>query len=229
MPIIPEKPVERVGFYKARLETWNTNATTIGVPKPAVTDLSSLVTAAEAAIAAQKVAADNAKSATEAMHNAIAAMSRRGAGIVGLIRGTAKGTNNPNIYVLANIPAPKTPSPAPAPGTPSTPSVSLRQDGAMTLSWKCKNPQGAGGTVYEVQRSLDGGPWQSMTPTGKKKLLDPGIPAGTASVNYQVTAVRSTVSGAPAQFQVRLGAGAGPAVRTLEAAPVTGSPMRKAA
>ena len=52
---------------------------------------------------------------------------------------------------------------------------------------------------------MDGGAWEPLAATGRKEYLDATLPLGASAVKYQVRAVRSTLSGIAAEFQVRLG------------------------
>lgn len=105
-----------------------------------------------------------------------------------------------------------TPTPRPAPGTPYKFTATLGADGALTLDWKCNNPRGSGGTIYQVWRRLGAtGEFQYLSGSGTKKFVDGTIPAGTAQVTYRIQAVRSTAVGAWAEYAVNFGvSGSGP-------------------
>lgn len=95
----------------------------------------------------------------------------------------------------------------PPPGTPFDFRVGLRQDGSIEMGWKCNNPSGGGSVVYEILRSDAGGPMTFVSNAGERESLDATIPAGTDTATYQITAMRGTDRGSPAQFNVRFGAG----------------------
>src|SRR6201999_3984722 len=79
-----------------------------------------------------------------------------------------------------------TPSPVPAPGTPYKFNVSLGSTGALALSWKCQNPRGSSGTMYQLHRRVGAtGDFQYLGATGRKAFVDGTVPAGSASVTYQ--------------------------------------------
>jgi len=81
--------------------------------------------------------------------------------------------------------------------------------GAVTIKWKCTNPVGAGGTVYQIFRSLDAGAtFEYLGGTGGKSYTDQTIPPATAQVQYKLQAVRSSSVGAWALCVVKFGAGA---------------------
>lgn len=103
-----------------------------------------------------------------------------------------------------------TPTPVPAPGTPFKFKVSLDQTGALTLGWKCVNPKGASGTMYQVWRKIGPtGSYEYLGGSGKKDFIDDSIPAGTSQLTYKIQGVRSSVVGAFAQYTVSFGTGGG--------------------
>jgi hypothetical protein len=108
-------------------------------------------------------------------------------------------------------------SPVPPPGTPFKFSVALAGDGSLTLTWKCDNPKGSTGTIYQVWRRIAGpvstGELTYLGVTGKKLFVDSTIPAGAAQITYEIQAVRSTSVGEFAQYTVSFGTnGSRPAV-----------------
>jgi hypothetical protein len=116
------------------------------------------------------------------------------------------------------------PTPTPAPGTPTDFTVGLLGDGSLELRWKCANPRGGAGVIYQLHRRVGnaGGAtdWTFAGATGSRKFLDATLPAGASPVTYRVTAVRSTASGSPAEFVVNFGtAGSGQSVASVSAAP----------
>lgn len=124
------------------------------------------------------------------------------------IKTFAATSDDPNVYVLAEIPAPAPPSTPPPPGTPFELSVGLLGDGSLDLKWKCNNPSGTMGTIYEVRRAPAGGALQFIGASGVKSFSDASLPSGAATpITYQITAVRSTARGNPAQFIVNFGSG----------------------
>jgi hypothetical protein len=209
--ILPESAVDRVTFFENHNPTWATNAVAIGTTTTAVTALTTKTTAARAAYNAQQLAQETAKAATQTFKDAVAAMTSAGSDIIKQVKAKAATDGNP-IYTLALLPVPAVPSPIPAPGTPSNFGVELREDGSLILKWKCANPAGSSGTIYQVARKLGAdGDFAVVGSSGGKQFLDETLPsgAGNAPVTYQITAIRSTVAGAPAQFTVNFGAAGG--------------------
>jgi hypothetical protein len=231
MPVVPEKGVDRMQFYADRIDLWTLNAVAIGTTAGEVTALDTKVQAAESAYDAQQLAKDNAKSATETYQQALAAMSVAGATIIDEVRVKAR-TAGPAVYPLANIPAPDVRSPVPPPGLPANLTVTLDGAGALNLKWKCPNPPGAGGTIYQIWRSLGStDDFVCLGGCGTKSYRDATLPAGTAQVSYQIQAVRSSAVGPWALFVVKLGvsgAGAGGG-GSLMATVTEGTPAKIAA
>lgn len=213
MGVVPSDRLSKIEFYEAHLAPWGTNAVAIGLTAAKVTALSDATADARKAYDDHVAAQTAARAATQdfydkvrLMHNAPGA----GADMIRTIKNFALTTNDPKVYVLAQIPPPATPGSTPPPGTPFDFNVGLLQNGALELKWKCNNPSGTVGTIYEVQRALPGGAMQFVGASGVKSFVDDALPGGAATpVTYQITAVRSTARGNPAQFSVNFGIGGG--------------------
>lgn len=220
MGIVPDSRVGKLNFYEARLAPWAANAVAIGVTPAAVAALDALAIDARKAFEDMEAARNAAKAATQIFYEAIRNLhSGPGAGsdMIDAIRVKAQSTDDPGVYALAQIPPPATPSTTPPPGTPSNFTVGLNQDGSLLLKWKCDNPSGTQGTIYEVMRrfTLDG-PFTFIGASGTRSFIDQTIPNGAAPATYRITAVRSTQRGSPAQFTVSFGVGgSGPTVTSV--------------
>ena len=222
MGLIPSKAIERVQFYENHTTGWASNAVAIGTSTSAVTDLTTKTTAARDAYDAHQAAQDAAKNATQAWHQAVVAMSIAGAAIVEQIRAKAKVSGD-SIYTLANIPAPNPPAPVGPPGMPFQPKVELKPNGSLLLKWKCNNPPGAQGTFYYVWRKVgDAGDYTFLGAAGTREFSDTTVPAGVASVTYQVQATRTTATGDAAYFLVNFGVGGGGAMTVASIEPTDG-------
>lgn len=207
MAVLPDGKVAKVEFCEQHVDTFLANATAIGTTTTAVTDLQTKTQAARDAYNAQKQAQDDAKSATNTFNMAVEAMTLAVAEIIKQIKVKA-GVAGDSVYSLANIPAPAVPSPMGPLGTPTGFVATLKLTGALELKWKCTNPVGAGGTVYQVwRRSSPTAEFEYLGGSGSKIFLDSTIPAGSSQVTYQIQAVRSTTVGDFAQFNVNFGVG----------------------
>jgi hypothetical protein len=139
-----------------------------------------------------------------------------------LIDGTATVTNGQREALGLSVR--KTPAAKGNPGTASNFKVALNGDGSIDLTWKCNNPRGTTGTMYQIFRGFDGaeGAFEYLGGVGEKKYHDDTIPAGTTSVTYKIQAVRSTAVGGWAVFNVSFGmasGGGGAMTATVEPTP----------
>lgn len=217
MGLLPKNNADRIAFFTSRTTLWNTNATAIGTSTTQVTDVTTKAAAASTALAAQLAAQNVAKAATQTLDEAMLALTNSGNIVIEQVRTKARSAGA-GVYPLANLPAPATPTPVGPPGTASNFKVELQQDGSLILSWKCANPAGSIGTFYNVARKIGTGDYVAIGTVGSRKITDATIPAGTASVTYQITAGRTTASGAPAFFTVNFGVSAsGEATASVEA------------
>ncbi len=210
MSIVPNDRLGKLEFYEAHLEPWGEHAANIGITQTQLTGLTTLTNAARAAYNAAEAARNASKAATQDFYDAVRAMHSApdaGQDMINDIKNYAESKDDPKVYVLAQIPPPAAPGAVPPPGTPFDFNVTLLQSGALELKWKCNNPPGASGTVYEIQRRLAEGAWTTLSPTGTRAFIDSTIPAGGSPVMYQITGFRSTLRGMPATFTVMFGVG----------------------
>jgi hypothetical protein len=210
MAILPKKTQDLLDFCDAHVTPFTTNAVAIGLTTAQATTFKNAAGAARANFNAA-VAADNAKkAATLTSQTSVAALRKIAAETIALVKAFAESSATPPaVYTLANLPMPATPAPAPAPGTPTGFSASLSQSGVVTLKWKCANPPGIGGTIYECRRKINGGTFAFIGAVGTREFSDGTLPAGSTGVVYEITATRSTLRGNPAQFNVNFGIGGG--------------------
>jgi hypothetical protein len=208
MSLYPNTKPGKIGYFNSKVAPWTTNATAIGTTSAAVTALQTKITTAQDKLDAQIAAEQAAKAATAAADNAVAVMVAAAMEIVKDIRATAASSADPaNVYDLAQIPAPATPTPVSTLGQPSNFTVELDASGALNLKWKCANPR-ATGTVYQIWRRVDAnGAFEYLGGAGSKSYTDATVPAGSSQVTYQIQAVRSTAAGPWAQFNVNFGTG----------------------
>jgi hypothetical protein len=231
MTVMPRDNVEKITFCENHTTVWAANAVGIGTTTTVVTDLTTKTTAARAAYNAQQAAQQAAKAATNTYYMAVRAMATAAQTIIDQVRVKA-ATAGDGVYSLAEIPVPSRGSPMGPLGKPRDFTVELDQNGALNLKWKCTNPKGATGTVYQIWRKLEAaGEFTYVGGAGAKQYTDTGVPAGTAQVQYQIQAVRSTSVGPFALFVVNFGAAAaaGTGGGGTTATVVEGTPARLAA
>jgi hypothetical protein len=210
---------------------WSAAGGDIGMSDGQASDFAAKSAAAASALSAQVAAIQAARAATLAASDAFRDLRRAAGDGVRTIRAFAELQPKPSVvYTLAQIPAPASPSPAPPPGKPFQLVVGLLDTGALHLRWKCQNPANTGGTVYEVMRRTgSSGPFTYVGAVGLKKFTDESVPSGVANVQYQITAVRSTVRGLPAQFNINFGTGGGGGFVVTSVTEVGGAEVKMAA
>ena len=209
---IPKSPrAAFLAWCQSHAPIFTSSSTAIGISAGQATGFSDATDTLAAALAQQQTSADAYHADTAAVEAALRALRTAAGDAVRSIRAYAELQADPEtVYSTAKIDPPQPPSPVPAPGTPYKFLASLLPTGALALTWKCDTPAGAGGTTYEIKRRLAGAAgFTFLATTGERKYTDLGIPSGSASATYQVTAVRSTHRGDPAQVNVNFGTGGG--------------------
>ena len=187
-----------IAFARQHLTIWEGNGgqpPMIGLSSLQLQETSDAVDAAEAAYAAALAARDASKAATQAKDNALAALQAVIGGDIDTIDAFAKATKNPNVWVLAQIPAPKDPSERPAPPAPTDLRAVVDSDGSVNLTFKVAT---GGGATYLVQRlitPLEGAPnaYEFLGfANDNKTFTDNAVPEGVKSVGYRVAARLAT-------------------------------------
>jgi hypothetical protein len=207
MPIVPENTTPRINWYRAHIGKWIENAGALGLTSEQLDALDDAITAAAQKQAAQIATQQAARTATASLKAAMEKLSQLGGKAMVQIKATAANQGD-EAYSLALVPRPQQPAPISEPGMPTRFRISLNAVGWIDLSWKCKNPRGSSGTMYEVERRIAGqhnDQFVFLGTVGKKKFLDDTIPPGTPSALYRVTAIRSTRRGKSAVFPIHLG------------------------
>ena len=212
MSIVPKNRVGQIEFYETHAPVWKDAATSVGVTSAEAEALIAAAATARESYTASILARDASKSATQDFYTDTADMATMGAGLLAKIKAFAESTQNPGVYSAAQIPPPAAPTPVAAPGTPMDFSVLLMQSGAIELRWKCNNPVGTQGTIYECRRKIGGGAFTFIGASGVRSFIDDTLPSGSVGVTYEITATRSTKRGLPAQFNVNFGVGGDGAV-----------------
>lgn len=205
MPTYPTSPRSAfLTWCDAHTEVFADNAAAIGLSPGAAAAFAAALDAANLAVTAQAEAKDKAKSATSDLSLKMDTLSSLTGDIVRTIRAYAESTNNPGVYLLAEIPAPADPTQVPPPA-PCT-NLSATLDGAtgnITIKWKATQPEGATGTSYIITRRAAGqANFSFLGVTGKKSFVDTTFTAGPDSVQYQVQGTRSDSTGPMSEILV---------------------------
>lgn len=200
MPVIPDTRRGKIEFYSSHLETWAAHAARIGVTVAQVDALAAKVAAARAALLAQQEAEQAARAATAAFHTAAAAMHADGMTLIGAIRqaaaqaGLAGGAVAAGeVYVAAHVPPPAPKRRLPPPGRPTDVRIALLGDGTLRLTWKCRNPRGAIGTLYEIRRR--DGLGAGVVAAGAAAGGITGIAGGASGIAGGASGIADRVSG----------------------------------
>jgi hypothetical protein len=142
--------------------------------------------------------------ATASKNDAKSALKLMAAQLAKIIDGTASVSAAQKIELGLNVRA--MPSPMAPPGKPDQFGVILLGDGSIRIKWKCPNPVGAHGTVYQVwRRNAPGAAYTFLGSTGHKRFDDATLPAGSSCVTYKVQAVRSKSTGPATEYVVMFG------------------------
>lgn len=207
---MPSSPIRRADFAlwgQAHAENFVSVGPAVGLSVTEVQRFADAFARLQVAAVARDRAREAARAATAALKEAYAEAKLVTGATLRRVRLFAEDTNNPQVYQLARIAAPASPAPAPPPGTPTGFALKLENTGAVTISFRCKNPPGTTGTSYIVRRKLPGQRGFSIVgATGKKRFTDTTLPAGVASAEYTVQGLRSGSLGAVSLVaKVRLG------------------------
>jgi hypothetical protein len=227
MGTYPRDRQQFLQWCEAHFPVWESAPAAIGLTAAQTAAFKTAANTMRARVNAQAAARDAAKAATESSVQQERVLRETASDLVRAIRSFAENTNNPGVYVQAQIPAPQPSAPVPPPGQPENFRVELNPGGSITLRWKARHPQGSDRVVYFVRRRLAGeSSFALLGGTGDRAFTDETLPAGISGATYIVQAQRGNVSGPPSQqLTVSFGVG-GPG---LTIASVTEGPTRLAA
>jgi hypothetical protein len=219
MGVMPDTKSGKLEFCEAHVTPFTANAVAIGTTVLAATDFSTKTTAARAAFVVKQAAEEAVRNANGNFDIALLAATTSAADIIKQVRAKAATSGN-SIYTLASLPIPATPSPVGPPGRPTDLKVALNPDGSIEMKWKCPNPAGSTGTLYNLFRSTTGASndFAFIGGSGERKFTDETVPSGSSIMYYKIQAVRTTAIGVAGEFTVRFGKG-GSAITVTEMAP----------
>ena len=203
--IVPPTASAKISFFTAHVPVWAQDPPAIGTTAERVAAAQAALDEAKAALLARDHAFAAARVATQRLKQALATLDAAGGQVVAEVKVKA-AADGPSVYSLARLRAPAAPSPIGKPGQSTGLSTTLRADGSLHLTWKCRHPRGAKGTIYQVYRAAGvNGDVAVLGASGKKRFTDATVPAGTRTLVYRIVAVRSTARGEMAEFPVNLG------------------------
>lgn len=201
MSVLPNTKAALLDFCAQHTKVWNLNAAAIGLTANEIDVLEIATEQATASAALVLSTRDASKAATLSDDNASRTMRAAAAALIAKIKATAEITNDPNIYVLAQIPEPAAPSPAAPPLQPENVKPFLEPSGGLTIKWKTGT--NAGTVTYNVYRKL---PTQTAfsqigTASGRtKKFTDNTLPFGSSGVQYFIQGWRGASGGMPSEM-----------------------------
>jgi len=201
MSTMPQTQEALVSFFEAHAPVWLNDPTAIGLTLETVTSIQGATVIARGALGTAAGARDASKSATTALHGAVAELRGLGGPAIAAIRAFAEGSDDPaTVYATAQIPPRDPPSPAPAPDTPTEISATVLGDGTIRVAWKVFQPVPGAEVYTQIRRRLNGvGEFTTLGDTGAKTLVDSTVPAGTHSVEYLCIAKRGEQASDPSQ------------------------------
>lgn len=214
MRVIPKRLVEMLWFFAGRVDRWAEDPAAIGIDTPTVDGIRDAVLAMEAARAEAGRARLAAERASTEYHSRAEALRSLGSKAVGRIKAHAQDEGGVAVYTAAGLPIPARPGKGAAPGRPTRLRATLIGGGSLRIDWQCDNGR-ARGVMYEVRRSVDGGPFEFLDAVGRKRFADHALPSGTGVAIYRVTAARvagraghsgsAMLRGEPVDHIVRIG------------------------
>ncbi len=229
MSTYPRDRNEFLVWAEAHVDVFSSNAANIGLTAAQAAAFKSQVESLRGRITLQQAAKDAAKAATEAANDILSDTRVLTSDLVRSIRAFAENTKNPEVYQLAQIPAPSAGAPVPPPGQPTDFKVELNSDGSITIKWKAQHPKGSDRVVYFVQRKLvSEGAFRLIGGSGERSFVDQTLPIGIDGATYIITAQRGNVQGAPSRqlaitFGSSGGGGAGMSLTFAETGASTGA------
>ncbi len=190
MTTVPKTIAGRLQFFEQHLPTWAKDPVAIGLTAPELVSLANATAQARSDYDAVVNIRVTAQALTEAQHISVAEMYDIGSSFIKTIRAFAEKTNDPNVYVLAEIPAPQAPTPAGPPAKPTELEANLLLPFGIKLTWKGTVSQNASFGIY---RKLPGeSAFSFIETTREKSWEDTSLPAGVASVEYYIAAIRDS-------------------------------------
>ncbi|HMN39230.1 MAG TPA: hypothetical protein PKE29_00180 [Phycisphaerales bacterium] len=210
--VLPSDRREMVLFGNMHVQPWTDNKAALQLGDAQVLAMKNVAQAAQDALDVAETTRQSARAATEAYYAAVTALRAKASECVRVIQNTAKTTNNPAIYALAEIPAPDPRSAmGPPPARPTDIRAGLNPGGSITFTWKCANPRGVANVIYFVKRRLNGESAYTLFDTvGEKMFVDATIPYSAGGASYMITARSGQQSGPSSEvFSVAFGIGGG--------------------
>jgi hypothetical protein len=192
----PKTRLQQVAFLQARISQWAASAAEIGLEDNQVSELGTMLTAVAANMAAAENARSIAKAKTQVFYTSADPLAAMASGLMKTIRAFAITSGDPEVYELALLEPPATPSPAPAPAEPTEIRTIVENDGSIQITWKAKNARPSAGTAFNIFRKLAGQTsYFPIGTVGVRAFTDNTVPPGTPSIQYIIRGIRGDKTG----------------------------------
>jgi hypothetical protein len=193
MAILPSSREQMVQYFEAHNPVWAKDPAAIGLTPGQIVELDTRVTEARAALSAQTAAINTKLAASENMRLETDDLRGFGADLIKVIKAFAESTDDPAVYVAAEVPPPSPPTPTGPPDMPTNVTATLDNFGQVKVEW---NGSLAVGTQFILQRQLlpvGGAPleWVYAGSSTTNDYTDATVPTGFAAVSYRVYAQRA--------------------------------------
>src|SRR5690606_3520474 len=129
---------QQVDWLLERIADWGTHAADIGLDPVQVSAFSAALTGVQTNLDDMVSVRSLAKGKTQTFYNSADPVIATASGMIKTIRGYAATSGADNVWELARLDPPATPSPAPAPTTPTDIVTSLSNDGSIVITWTAK-------------------------------------------------------------------------------------------
>ncbi|MEO1277325.1 MAG: hypothetical protein AAFV77_00005 [Planctomycetota bacterium] len=204
---LPGERPAAIDWITQRLAAWAANAAAIGVQEADVTALVSLVNTASNARSAAGTAREESKARTLDWYNTADEAIDAARDLILQIKSFAASSDDPQVYVLAQLSPKDPPGETPAPEVPSDIKSELLDQGFIRLTWKGKGPRG---TFYIIKRRFDNDSDYTVVATvTDKTFTDESVPFGTDRVTYAIDAQQTDKRVFGPVKTVQIGAGNG--------------------
>lgn len=194
-----------IDWINERLDLWTDNAAAIGLDPTDVATLTALAGSATTARTHAQTLRNNAKSGTVAWYASADETMDKARDLILNIKAYAANTNDPQVYVLADVSPRAEPGETPAPDAPSVIKAELLDQGRVRLTWKGKGPRG---TFYIVKRRLPSeNTFTVIATVTDKAFTDEALPFGVDKVVYAIDAQQTDKLVYGPEKNVQLGVG----------------------
>jgi len=187
----PGTPKQQVNWLLERIADWTTHAADIGLDPTELSAFSAQLTWVQTnlndAISARSIA----KGKTATFYASAEPVTESASALLKTIRAYAATSGADNVYELARIDPPATPTPVPAPTIPTDIRTTVQNDGSIKITWKAKNAAPGAGTAFTIHRRLDGqNSYEMVGTSGVRSFVDETVTPGAASASYMIRGIR---------------------------------------